>query len=105
MDVGVSVVALECRSFATPLSELENKEERSLYAVPETPGREGFCLPESWEKRRLSSTLAIASNPSVRCLVRLVVASIVTISVEKERRIGGSAEMERRVVKYYANKS
>ena len=60
---------------------------------------------ESWEKSRLSSTLAIASNPSVRCLVRLVVASIVSISVEKERRIGGSAEMERRVVKYYANKS
>ena len=60
---------------------------------------------ESWEKSRLSSTLAIASNPSVRCLVRLVVASIVSISVEKERRIGGSAEMERRVVKYYASKS
>ena len=60
---------------------------------------------ESWEKSRLSSTLAIASNPSVRCLVRLVVASIVSLSVEKERRIGGSAEMERRVVKYYANKS
>ena len=60
---------------------------------------------ESWEKSRLSSTLAIASNPSVRCLVRLVVASIVSISVEKERRIGGSVEMERRVVKYYANKS
>ena len=60
---------------------------------------------ESWEKSRLSSTLAIASNPSVRCLVCLVVASIVSISVEKERRIGGSAEMERRVVKYYANKS
>ena len=60
---------------------------------------------ESWEKSRLSSTLAIASDPSVRCLVRLVVASIVSISVEKERRIGGSAEMERRVVKYYANKS
>jgi chromosome segregation ATPase len=44
---------------------------------------------ESWEKSRLSSTLAIASNPSVRCLVRLVVARIVSISVEKERRIGG----------------
>ena len=44
---------------------------------------------ESWEKSRLSSTLAIASNPSVRCLVRFVVASIVSISVEKERRIGG----------------